>query len=362
MTDIKTIGTLFTGGGGFDIGARSLGVENVWGVELDPRIADHTNNMLEGGVKTANVLYMNPNDFEYVDWLHASPPCQTHSVANRDRGETENDILLAHKVGDFIRVLKPKVFSLENVWRYHKSEAADVIYQALWSAGYAFRVEHLDAADFGVPQRRKRMILRAKRGGLGMFGAPQPMEKTHDKHVGWYWAVMDILDTFPETTLADWQVERLKASGEYEQVFSTPAMIEGAVGGARPPKVVQPDEPAPTVVTGSGCRVHRIVMVRSGNPRVFKNSNSDISGLLQYPLEVAPTVRSTRTELHRVVNEGCVVSITPRAFARFQTFPDWYELPEQKTLAVRIIGNAVPCLFARAIMASIIQEKQDDTD
>jgi len=36
--------------------------------------------------------------------------------------------------------------------------------------------------------------------------------------------------------------------------------------------------------------------------------------------------------------------MTPRALARFQTFPDWYELPDTKSLACRIIGNAVPPL------------------
>jgi site-specific DNA-cytosine methylase len=42
-----------------------------------------------------------------------------------------------------------------------------------------------------------------------------------------------------------------------------------------------------------------------------------------------------------------VVQMTPRCLARFQAFPDWYELPESKSLACRIIGNAVPPLAMR---------------
>jgi DNA (cytosine-5)-methyltransferase 1 len=42
--------------------------------------------------------------------------------------------------------------------------------------------------------------------------------------------------------------------------------------------------------------------------------------------------------------------MTPRALARFQSFPDWYELPERASLACRIIGNAVPPLLMQRVM------------
>jgi site-specific DNA-cytosine methylase len=42
-----------------------------------------------------------------------------------------------------------------------------------------------------------------------------------------------------------------------------------------------------------------------------------------------------------------VVQMTPRCLARFQSFPDWYELPDSKSLACRIIGNAVPPLLMK---------------
>jgi DNA (cytosine-5)-methyltransferase 1 len=45
-----------------------------------------------------------------------------------------------------------------------------------------------------------------------------------------------------------------------------------------------------------------------------------------------------------------VVKMTPRALARFQSFPDWYELPEHNALACKIIGNAVPPLLMRRVM------------
>jgi site-specific DNA-cytosine methylase len=44
----------------------------------------------------------------------------------------------------------------------------------------------------------------------------------------------------------------------------------------------------------------------------------------------------------------------PRALARFQTLPDWYELPNKRTLAGKIIGNAMPCLGYQRIIESLI--------
>lgn len=53
------------------------------------------------------------------------------------------------------------------------------------------------------------------------------------------------------------------------------------------------------------------------------------------------------------LSQGRVVKMTPRALARFQSFPDWYQLPEKTALACRIIGNAVPPLLAAAVFRSL---------
>jgi site-specific DNA-cytosine methylase len=50
---------------------------------------------------------------------------------------------------------------------------------------------------------------------------------------------------------------------------------------------------------------------------------------------------------------GSVVAMTPRALARFQSFPDSYQLPEARTLASRVIGNAVPPLMATTLLKGI---------
>jgi len=77
------------------------------------------------------------------------------------------------------------------------------------------------------------------------------------------------------------------------------------------------------------------------------------------------TNTTSNSKIHREADEPCltvrkssggnnlkgvtrrVVQMTPRALARFQTFPDEYELPDSKSLACRIIGNAVPPLLMK---------------
>lgn len=55
------------------------------------------------------------------------------------------------------------------------------------------------------------------------------------------------------------------------------------------------------------------------------------------------------------LSQGCVVKMTPRALARFQSFPDDYRLPNSNNLAVRVIGNAVPPLMYQRIAEALMR-------
>jgi len=64
----------------------------------------------------------------------------------------------------------------------------------------------------------------------------------------------------------------------------------------------------------------------------------------------SPTITSNHgAGKYRAFVNGRVVKMTPRALARFQSFPDWYELPDSASLAAKGIGNAVPPLFAERL-------------
>lgn len=385
-------GSLFTGGGGFDIGAREAGLELAWGVEYIPAIADWCNAQLGEHVRCLDILQADPIVFEPVDWLHASPPCPSFSVANAKGGETEQDIALSKAVAKFIDHLRPRCFSLENVLAYRASRSWGAIRAALERGGYGISIEHINSADFGVSQKRRRMIVRAERGA---FWTPAPLCPTHAQDgaggllpwVGWWEVVKDLVDTFPESKLAPWQVKRLNGSVTETVLIraGNPSRFDGANnldgdGGlleyphepapslwaerAEIPRAIlvgdqtiagdgipawRDDEPARTVSAESSRHPHRAVLVDPDNAsNGFVSRSSDTQ---------ATSLRASRSSIQRAIIDSRVVALTPRALARFQSFPDWYALPDKKTLAVTIIGNAVPPLLAQRIVESLTQRR-----
>lgn len=365
-----TFASLFTGGGLADIGARAAGLELAWGLELQPLITEVANRNLGGHVVTGDILQTNPRRFEPVDVLHASPPCPNFSPAKTNGAETALDIALAEKIAEFVRVLAPRVFVLENVPAYLHSRSWALIQAALYKLGYWLHIAVLNAADYGVPQTRRRLVVRAVRDGF----VPSLPVKTPWR--GWFDAIADLVPGLPESEFALWQLERLPAALGTMLVSSGGSHFKG---GVKQVARFSPDEPAMTVVTGTGGRarafiVHatskRTMSVRDASSPVFTcmaGSGHALNMPRAYLVDGAQT-RSKETRepttregsrpaftmtangtcsTHRALFEGGrVVKMNPRALARFQGIPDSYELPDNKSLACRIVGNACcPPLF-----------------
>lgn len=358
-----TYGSLFTGGGLACWGARAAGLELAWGVELEGKIAEVANANLGGHVLTANVLNVDPRRLEPVDALHASLPCPNFSVAKTNGAETALDIALAQKVAEFIGVLQPRVFTLENVPAYRHSKSWALIEQALYAHGYWLHVAVLNAADFAVPTTRRRLIVRAVRGGY----VPQLPPKL--PWVGWYEAIEDLIPELPESQFAPWQLSRLP------KALSTMLVSSGGShfnSGEKQVAHFGPDQPAMTVLTGTGSRAKALLVGQGGyrgeiataqqdEPALTVTANSNqrdvraylVDGANTHGVTRAPTTRSEsepsftvltssegRVNHRGLLEGGRVVRITPQALARFQGISDDYALPDDRTLACRIIGNA----------------------
>ena len=141
--------TLFSGIGGVDLGAIAAGFEPCEAVEFDPQLAELHKANIGGKCHVMNILDCDPFKFEKVDLLHASPVCKSFSSANANKGEKQLDIDCAKKVAEFIQVLQPSTFTLENVQAYGKSKAFNIILEMLYSQGYWVNYQVLNAADFG---------------------------------------------------------------------------------------------------------------------------------------------------------------------------------------------------------------------
>jgi len=322
-------GTLFAGGEGVGVGLTAAGLHHAWGVEYDADIA---------AVAAANgfpLIVEDVRKVDYaalpqVDWLHASPVCTRASVANSGAEESQEDVETAAAVVRALKAQSPDVFTLENVWQYRAFQAFRDICDALGHMGYFWTYDHVNAADLGVPQTRRRLILRASRGLLPWLPEPVPW-------VGWYAAIADLLPTLPESKLAPWQLARLPEELRASMLVSN-AKTEYGDG------IAAVTEPAWSVTSQTAGR-SRAVLIDTGN------TSRDATVI--DAAECAMTVQSWHgrrpSQAPWCAVGARVVSMTPRALARFQSVPDWYELPDKRTLAARVIGNMVPPLLMQRI-------------
>lgn len=321
-----TVASLFSGGKLFEVGAIAAGLRPLWGVEIDDAIADVAERNIPAPTIRRPVQDVDYTALERPYWLHMSPPCVNASQAKARAVETALDIEMADGCVRAISALNPPIVSLENVWGYRHFESFRRIVAALRACGYAFDYWHLNAADYGVPQTRKRLILLASREFV-----PRCPEATHydardgqcslllRPWIGWYEAIEDMVPALPESQLAPWQLERLSAC----------SLIGGGVAGCR--------------------------SIRARSWLVGDQSASEGQGvLLREEYKPAMTIR-VRAAPRAWLEQGRVVRMTPRALARFQSVPDWYVLPERDRLACTIIGNGVPCLFAQRVVEAMLR-------
>lgn len=405
-SNLQTVATLFSGGGGADIGLSGSGLDVKWGLEHDEEIAQVArDNDLD--IHTADVTEVDPSWYERVDVLHASPPCPNFSVAKTGGEETDEDVSLAEATVRFVEEIEPQLFTLENVWGYRKSRSWKLIREHLQRNGYDWNAWKLTCADYGVPQTRKRMIVAARKGGP----RPKKPPATHAENpskgglfegnlkewVGWYEAIEDLIPDLPETELADWQKERLpdellndrlvqngnkwapaptrlkpspsvRSSGAAKAVIcdTQPNARGDNREGQEPTKTVAADPaggaPRAVLVQGMTSSNGEELVTRDGEAPMWTEGASEYKRAARAVLVGDNTNTTSNSKIHREADEPCltvrkstggnnlkgvtrrVVQMTPRCLARFQTFPDWYDLPDSKSLACRIIGNAVPPL------------------
>ena len=380
---LKTFGSVFSGGGGADMGAKAAGLELLWGVEMDSPIAKTYALNLGPHIINAKAADVDLTKLPYVDLLWFSPPCQTDSNARNKNLPRRDDADAGLVIIDYVAALKPKVVVIENVTGYRNNPVFKTIIAALWEQGYFVMAENINAADLGVPQTRRRLIVRAVRDELFI-----PEIQTDSRWVGWYEAIKDLIPTLPESKFAEWQMKRLPESLK-ENVLVAATSTELCVRNA--------DEPANTVVAsiGSHSVAPKAYLVDARNN--FRDwttvpderpSFTILSTSLRR-LGTAPKAllmpsdnagqewgKRYRDEADTAMTLGAsmpmpkaYVSDTPRSqvykmtvscLMRFQTFPDNYKfLPGTRgklvdeNLACKIIGNSVPPLMAQKILAQL---------
>lgn len=277
------------------------GLTPVWGIERDKRIAQAYRYNIGDHCIGQPAEDVNIGRLDRPDILFASPPCQGFSSARSHCDFPHADDNAGMRLTEYIRILKPEVFILENVRGYLADNSPFwEILRAL--SGYFVWYGVLDSADFGVPQHRKRLFLIASRRLIPTLDIVP--------HVGWG-AVID------ESHLYSAEFSPAIAQA-LPEVLPNIALVDTQysnrrVGKPRRVTVRESHRPAFTICAGHGGR-----------------------GIYIY-------------------QNGEVNKLNTLGFAALQTFPENYQLPKSKQLAGKIIGNAVPPLMAQRILESVVR-------
>lgn len=183
LKGIKVI-DLFAGIGGFHLAFKSFGADIIYANEWDKATADiYYKNF--GIIPTGDITKIETKDIPEHDILCAGFPCQAFSISGNQRGFDDSRGTLFFEVARIVKEKKPRVVFMENVKNFathNNGQTLEVVKKTMEELGYSFFSEVLNAADYGVPQSRKRIYMLAFRNDLGVdeFNFPKsiPLNKT----------------------------------------------------------------------------------------------------------------------------------------------------------------------------------------
>ena len=178
---------LFAGCGGLSTGFLDAGLHVAAGFEIEPRAVEaydynHAYRGSRGYVadlsEATGVELLERAGIDHADFVIGGPPCQPFSIVGKRQGASDHRASL---IDHFVRIVdevQPSAFLLENVPNLARIEDGCILNEAkaaLTRQGFAVEHRILSAADYGVPQNRKRLII------LGVKGRSKPSfpERSH---------------------------------------------------------------------------------------------------------------------------------------------------------------------------------------
>jgi DNA (cytosine-5)-methyltransferase 1 len=313
---MKTVLSLFSGGGGKTHGAIAAGYRPIGAIDNNPQICQHYRLNI-GRIECGSLMQIEPQEFDRPDLLMASPPCPNFSQAKIGAREGVMDLALSNRVGHYIRQLKPRAILIENVRQYAKSQSFKELMADIENAGYTVHVGMFNAADFGVPQSRIRLFVRAVRGKRAKILPPiQTHSKngdTHPRWAGWYDSIADLIPNLPHSSLTPSQ-DRALADAQVNILIQRTGFYKGK------PKIYRAEQPVGTIRASLGVdqkghkRPHILDCWLAGNARSINNA----------------------------------------ALVRLQGWPDGLNWSGDCRIDTRILGNSVCPPIAKALIESIV--------
>jgi DNA (cytosine-5)-methyltransferase 1 len=342
----------FCGAGGLSYGLRQAGFDIAYAFDSNPlavetyrqNIGSHAVVADAKDVSGDAIKSLLPRSRE-LTLLTGGPPCQGFSIQRRGpREDVRNDLVF-----EFLRLvnqLQPRIFLMENVpslaapsnKAYYEKYLATV-----QSMGYRIKAAVLNAADFGVPQLRRRLfVLGTRADNPFTFTFPEPEVEPSN-----WRTVRDAIGELPSPTsdaakMYAHHVPDKISDLNRERISHVPA------GGGRddiPEHLRLPCHAVPVSTAGHRGVYGRLPWDKPAGTITTK-CNSFTRGRFAHPVENR--------------------NISMREAARLQSFPDDFVFAGSKVDIAHQVGNAVPPLFAQAVGRSLLKqlrgESQDNAD
>jgi len=409
---------LFCGAGGMSQGLTDAGFEILWALdnEKNTKITFDRNHKVQ--MTLADIRNMDPPSLglekKELELLVGGPPCPIFSIVGRTkinslegRDVKEDERFLLYKnFLEYLDYFQPKTFIMENVKGMKSAVNIDgesvvsIIKEQMEDLGYDVQVKLLNAADFGVPQRRERVFFIGNR--LGLENPDMEKWKTHRKPVNKKEKMMKIKSN--KQTLHSFTGEEPEFPCFYKNINKKPwNTIADAIldlppvspEGTIPPKKVEKyylppiaeyqhwvrDTPIDVdwreqVLYNHECRGHNM-----RDLTIYKLLGEGVSWIIgDLPEDVQPyrtdifldkykkqdPLGPSSTIVAHIYKDGNIFihprearTFTAREAARLQSFKDTFIFPVSRTQAYKQIGNAVPPLVAQAIGTAIKNELLD---
>jgi DNA (cytosine-5)-methyltransferase 1 len=377
---------LFTGAGGLAIATAKAGFHHLALVERDKHSCHTIRENQQRGVSVVRdwcIHQMDVVDFDFstvggeIDLLAGGPPCQPFSIGGRHGAHLDERDMFP-RFFQVVRELRPKAFLIENVrgllrqnfinyfeyitlqlahpelqpkldesWvdhlarleRHHNSGASD-------NLGYRVTFRLLNAADYGVPQKRERVFIVGFRDDLNAnwsFPEPTHTEEAliwHKWVTGEYWEKHGISSHDRPEMPARLKSRLQRFGANFLGTMTAPwCTVRDAISDLPPPENIDIAASIPNHVYIPGARSY---------PGHTGSQLDEPAKTLKAGVHGVPG-----GENMLVLPSGEVRYFTVREAARLQTFPDDYYFPCTWGESMRQIGNAVPVTLAHIIAASI---------
>lgn len=315
---------LFAGAGGMSLGFDNAGFKNLLAVEFNKDFAETykknfpRHNLIVDDIK--NVTEQQIYDIiknEKVDVIIGGPPCQGFSIAgNIGRNFIDDDRnRLFKEFVRFVKIIKPRVFVLENVAameKHNKGKTIKEIVSSFKEIGYDIKYKVLNAVNYGVPQERRRIFIVGTLGENN-FEYPHEINKTV--------TVKDAIDDLPKLE-----------NGETSEIPNHTAMKHSA----------QMLEKMSYVSDGGN---------RNDIPESLRPKSGDSRKYIRYNSK-KPSFCVTG-DMRKIFHYSQNRALTCRELARLQTFPDSFVFLGNTGKVQQQIGNAVPVLLANKIALQV---------